>query len=248
MVSTSHSPLPSGATVLVLHSPEGSLGLWATGLGDRCGQVRVCARLSHSSLLRNWKGAGSSHPLGGGGVQRDSMGALVPCQSFPCPCNPVCSLSPGSGGRRGTEWNRNSMWGTSPSPPLNQLSSLFSHASLSSCQAAGFSPLQALGGSDGRRRCALRSRGSVQLVLLPTPALSVSRLGETCPSPAPCGPPGEQHHTVLGTVTQRQAGCPQHFHLLMASSSHFKVPCPPWERAAQGAPWSGLCPHCGLCL
>lgn len=50
--------------------------------------------------------------------------AFVPCYSpgaLPRPANPVCSLSPGVGGRRGTEWNRNSMWGPRPLTLLNQL-------------------------------------------------------------------------------------------------------------------------------
>lgn len=45
--------------------------------------------------------------------------AFAPCRfqgpfSLPPSSNFICSLPPGFGGRRGTEWNRNSMWGTSP--------------------------------------------------------------------------------------------------------------------------------------
>lgn len=82
------------------------------------------------------------------------------------------------------------MWGTSPSPPLSQLFSLSSHASLSSCQAAGFSPLQALGGSDDCRWCALQSRVTPWLVSVPH-TCSLRLLPERRPLPM-CPPPGNR--------------------------------------------------------
>lgn len=98
-----------------------------TGKGLRP-SLHLCTHMPYSTLLRNGKEPSLSCPPLLGGIRvtsrRASMGgtrtfswASVPCQSpgtLLCPANPVCSLSSGFGGRRGTEWNRNSMWGASP--------------------------------------------------------------------------------------------------------------------------------------
>lgn len=51
--------------------------------------------------------------MGGRRARRGLCSLSVPWDPPSYPANFVCSLSPGFGGRKGTEWNRNSMWGTS---------------------------------------------------------------------------------------------------------------------------------------
>lgn len=162
---------------------------------------------------------------------------LASSQGPPSPANFVCSLSPGSGGRRGTEWNRNSMWGTSPLIPTEPaFPFLLLMLLFSSCQVAGFSlqfsPLQAHV-SDSRRRCALQSRGLPNLSLTHPRVSPSSSLPERSPSHVHHGPGGqnrgavlpETHSTCTLLVTETRLGITSGFLSPNTSTSYSRVSC-----------------------
>lgn len=75
---------------------------------------------------------------------------LVPQGLSSAAPNPFCSLSPGFAGRRGSEWNRNSMWGISPlihTKPAFLFSSFFTLLSSlhASCWVFSFAVLSSAG-------------------------------------------------------------------------------------------------------
>jgi len=76
---------------------------------------------SHPLWWGRWgRGMKRDRSQSGHGAQGPTAGPwslASPWRPIPAPANPVCSLSPGAGGRRETEWNRNSMWGSSPLAP-----------------------------------------------------------------------------------------------------------------------------------
>lgn len=143
--------LPSGIAVLILHPPEGGLGLRAAGFGDRCRQVTLWDSSSplHTHLVPHSSGIGknqpcliplcwgdeegpvSERPWGAG----EPAGAFVPCQSpgtLPPPLLTLSVLCPqASAAGKGPSGTGIVCGAPAPSSPLNRLSPFFfSHASL----------------------------------------------------------------------------------------------------------------------
>ena len=231
---------------------------------------------AHSHPLwwgRRGRGCRGTGPRAGMRAQGPTAGPwslASPWRPIPAPANPVCSLSPGAGGRREPEWNRNSMWGSSPLAPTKPafLFLLF-HASLPTTLPVSLFRFLLCRLMFGLTQVVcFAEQGAPQLVSATLPHLSLrlpaweKRL-PVCPMHAGiCRPSWLGRRSRLPWEPTRQSPCwlqrqdwvsPVASHPLTASSSYSRVPRLPaleaWEGCGQRSSERGpLCPSPSLSI